>query len=65
MEIGVDSGVCFRIFLQLLELGVDSDAVHAVDGSVLIVLIPDIVWMDGFGEFGQYLCLCCFLLWYA
>ena len=65
MEIGVDSGVSFRLRLQLLELGVDSDAVHAVDGSVHIVLTPERVWMDGFGEFGQYLCLCCFLLWYA
>ena len=53
MEIGVDSGVSFRLYLQLLELGVNSDAVHAVDGSVHIVLIPDKVWMVGFGELKQ------------
>jgi len=64
VEIGVDSGVCFRIFLQLLELGVDSDAVHAVDGSVHIVLTPERVRMVGYDEFGQYPFLHCYLLFY-
>ena len=53
VEIGVDSGVSFRLHLQLLELGVNSDAVHAVDGSVHIVLAPEIVRMVGYDEFGQ------------